>query len=163
MQIEKLGPGFGAELRGVTLADVANDRAAYDAVRAAFEEHSVLVFRNQEVTDDLQIAFSGRFGPLEVTKVGSMGTGTHLVILTTIGPDGKVVAPDSRQALRNKANQLWHTDSTFKRTPALASVLSAPMVVRITRLVPVPIEPTFVTSSGPNLRENAIWSSSVTC
>jgi alpha-ketoglutarate-dependent 2,4-dichlorophenoxyacetate dioxygenase len=128
MQIEQLGPGFGAELRGVSLGDVVNDDAAHAAVRAAFEEHSVLVFRNQQVTDDLQISFSRKFGLLEVTKVGSMGTGTNLVILTTIGPDGKVVAPDSRQALRNKANQLWHTDSTFKRTPALASVLSARII-----------------------------------
>lgn len=128
MDIVPVGPGFGAELRGVSLADVANDNAAYTAVRAAFEEHSVLVFRGQEVTDDLQIAVSRKFGPLEVTKVGSMGTGTNLVILTTIGPDGKVVAPDSRQALRNKANQLWHTDSTFKRTPAFASMLSARLI-----------------------------------
>jgi alpha-ketoglutarate-dependent 2,4-dichlorophenoxyacetate dioxygenase len=128
MQIEPLGAGFGAELRGVTFANVAKDEAAYASVRAAFEEHSVLVFRGQDVNDDLQIAFSQKFGPLEVTKLGSMGTGTHLVILTTIGPDGKVVAPDSRQALRNKANQLWHTDSTFKRTPALASVLSARII-----------------------------------
>jgi alpha-ketoglutarate-dependent 2,4-dichlorophenoxyacetate dioxygenase len=128
MQIEPVGPGFAAELRGVSLADVANDDAAYAAVRAAFEEHSVIVLRNQSVTDELQIAFSRKFGPLEITKVGSMGTGTHLVILTTIGPDGKVVPPDSRLALRNKANQLWHSDSTFKRTPALASVLSARII-----------------------------------
>jgi len=128
MQIEPLAAGFGAELCGVSLAEVANDEAAYASVRAALEEHSVLVFRGQEVTDDVQIAFSRKFGPLEVTKVGSMGTGTHLVILTTIGEDGKVVAPDSLQALRNKANQLWHTDSTFKRTPALASVLSARII-----------------------------------
>jgi alpha-ketoglutarate-dependent 2,4-dichlorophenoxyacetate dioxygenase len=128
MQIEPLGPGFAAELRGVSLADVANDDAAYAAVRAAFEEHSVIVLRSQDVTDDLQIAFSRRFGPLEITKVGSMGTGTNLVILTTIGPDGKVVPPDSRIAMRNKANQLWHSDSTFKRTPALASVLSARII-----------------------------------
>jgi alpha-ketoglutarate-dependent 2,4-dichlorophenoxyacetate dioxygenase len=125
MDIVPLGPGFAAELRGVTLADVATDDAAYAATRALLDEHSVLVFRNQDVTDELQIAFSRRFGPLEVTKVGSQGTGTNLVILSTIGEDGKVVAPDSRKAMRNKANQLWHTDSTFKRVPALASVLSA--------------------------------------
>ena len=47
MDIIPLGPGFAAELRGVTLADVAADDAAYAAVRAAFEEHSVLVFRDQ--------------------------------------------------------------------------------------------------------------------
>lgn len=128
MDIVPLGPGFAAELRGVVLSDVAADDAAYKAVRAAFEEHSVLVFRGQEVTDDIQLAFSRRFGPLEITKVGAIGTGTHLVILTTIGPDGKVAPPDSRLALRNKANQLWHTDSTFKRIPALASALSARII-----------------------------------
>jgi alpha-ketoglutarate-dependent 2,4-dichlorophenoxyacetate dioxygenase len=125
MDIVPLGPGFAAELRGVTLADVANDDAVYAATRAAFEEHSVLVFRNQDVTDDGQLAFSRRFGPPEVTKVGSLGTGSHFVILSTIGPDGKVVPPDHRYALRNRANQLWHTDSSFKRTPALTSILSA--------------------------------------
>ncbi|HET7848662.1 MAG TPA: TauD/TfdA family dioxygenase [Pseudolabrys sp.] len=125
MEVLPLGPGFAAEVRGVTLTEVANDASAYKDVRAAFEEHSVLVFRAQEVTDESQLAFTRRFGPPEVTKVGSLGTGSHFVILTTIGPDGKVVPPDHRYALRNRANQLWHTDSSFKRTPALASVLSA--------------------------------------
>jgi len=125
MEIIPLGPGFAAELRGVTLADVAADAAAYAAVRAAFEEHSVLVFRDQQVTGEGQLEFSRRFGPPEFTKVGSLGTGTHFVILTTIGTDGKVVPADHRYAMRNKANQLWHTDSSFKSLPALASVLSA--------------------------------------
>jgi alpha-ketoglutarate-dependent 2,4-dichlorophenoxyacetate dioxygenase len=128
MEIVPLGPGFAAELRGVTLNDIANDAAAYAAARAAFEEYSVLVFRGQEVTDEGQLAFSRCFGPPEVTKVGSIGTGTHFVTLTTIGPDGKVVPPDHRYALRNKANQLWHTDSSFKPVPALTSVLSARII-----------------------------------
>jgi alpha-ketoglutarate-dependent 2,4-dichlorophenoxyacetate dioxygenase len=124
MELVKLGPGFAAELRGVTLADVANDDATYKAVRAAFEEHSVLVFRDQDVTDDAQIAFTRRFGPLETTHVAADGAGTYLVILSTIDKDGNVVPGDHRLALRNKANQLWHADSTFKPVPALASVLS---------------------------------------
>ena len=117
MDIVPLGPGFGAELRGITLAD----HTAYAAVRAAFEEHSVLVFRDQQITDEVQLAFSRRFGPPEVTKVGSQGTGSHFVILSTIGPDGGVVPADHRLSLRNKANQLWHTDS-------LTSVLSARII-----------------------------------
>ncbi|TMK00507.1 MAG: TauD/TfdA family dioxygenase [Alphaproteobacteria bacterium] len=128
MEIVSLGPGFAAELRGVTLADVAADDSAYKVVRAAFEEHSVIVFRGQGVTDEAQLAFSRRFGPLEITKVGSLGVGTNLVILSTIDENGKVVPADHRLALRNKANQLWHTDSTFKRVPALASVLSARII-----------------------------------
>src|SRR3954469_17398403 len=113
MDVVRLGPGFAAELRGVTLRDVAADDAAYAAARAAFEEHSVLVFRGQEVTDDGQLAFSRRFGPPEITKVGSASGGTHFAVLTTIGEDGRVVPPDHRLSLRNKANQLWHTDSSF--------------------------------------------------
>ena len=128
MDIIPLGPGFAAELHGVTFGDIAADDAAYAAVRAAFEQHSVLVFRGQQVADEGQLAFSRRFGPPEVTKVGSLGTGSHFVILSTIGPDGKVVPPDHRYALRNKANQLWHTDSSFKRVPALTSVLSARII-----------------------------------
>lgn len=128
MDIVPLGPGFAAELHGVTLGDIAADNAAYAAARAAFEQHSVLVFRGQQVADEGQLAFSRRFGPPEVTKVGSLGTGSHFVILSTIGPDGKVVPPDHRYALRNKANQLWHTDSSFKRVPALTSVLSARII-----------------------------------
>lgn len=103
MHIVPLGLGFGAELRGVTLADVDLDGAAYAAARAAFEEHSVLVLRNQDVTDETQLAFSRRFGLPEVTKVGSQGEGTYFVILSTIGPDGKVVPADHRMAMRNKA------------------------------------------------------------
>jgi alpha-ketoglutarate-dependent 2,4-dichlorophenoxyacetate dioxygenase len=128
MDVVPMGPGFAAELRGVTLSDIACDDAAYAAALAAFEEHSVLVFRDQDVTDDIQLEFSRRFGPPEVTKVGSQGTGSHFVILSTIGPDGKVVPPDHRLVLRNRANQLWHTDSSFKRVPALTSILSARII-----------------------------------
>jgi alpha-ketoglutarate-dependent 2,4-dichlorophenoxyacetate dioxygenase len=128
MDIVPLGPGFAAELRGTSLAEIAADDAAYAAARAALEEHSVLVFRGQSVTDDVQLAYSRRFGPLEITKVGSQGEGTNLVVLTTIDEAGRVVPADHRLSLRNKANQLWHTDSTFKRVPALASVLSARII-----------------------------------
>lgn len=128
MDTISLGPGFAVELRGVNVAEVVTDAAVYSAVRAAFEEHSVLVFRSQKVDDDSQLTFSRCFGPPEVTKIGSQGTGTHFVILSTIGEDGKVVPADHRLALRNRANQLWHTDSSFKRIPALTSVLSARII-----------------------------------
>ena len=75
-----------------------------------------------------EFTFSRCFGPPEVTKVGSQGTGTHFVILITIGEDGHVVPADHRLALRNRANQLWHTDSSFKKVPALTSVLSARII-----------------------------------
>jgi alpha-ketoglutarate-dependent 2,4-dichlorophenoxyacetate dioxygenase len=128
MELVPLGPGFGVEIRGIALVDVATSDKAYQSVRAAFEEHSVLLFRNQEITDDVQVAFSRAFGPLERVKVGSEGAGTFYNRLHNIAADGSLVPETHRQALTARANQLWHTDSSFKRTPALASVLSARIV-----------------------------------
>lgn len=126
MQLSPLTPRFGAEVRGVTLQQVVADENVYREVRAAFEEHSVLLFRGQAVTDELQAGYSRRFGPLETAKVASLGAGTPFSILTNIDREtGRLVPPDHKEALRAKANQLWHTDSSFKIPPALASVLSA--------------------------------------
>src|SRR5205085_1143879 len=104
MDIIPLPPGFGAELRGVTLADVAAHDAAYRAVRAAFEEYSLLVFRNQNVSDESQLAFSRRFGPPETTKVGSLGTGTHFVILASTEELATLPPQCWRMVWRNPVN-----------------------------------------------------------
>ena len=126
MEIIKLHPEIGAEIRGVSMADVANDENVYRAVRAAFEEHSVLLFRDQPTDDQIQVAYSAKFGPLESAKAASIGEGTPFSILTNINAaDGSLVPPGHKEALRAKANQLWHTDSSFRPLPALASVLSA--------------------------------------
>ena len=126
MQIRKLHPEIGAEIIGVSMADVANDGAAYRFVRAAFEEHSVLLFRKQPISDGTQVAYSAKFGPLETAKAASLGEGTPFSILTNIDPKTQqLVPPGHKEDLRAKANQLWHTDSSFRKLPALASVLSA--------------------------------------
>jgi alpha-ketoglutarate-dependent 2,4-dichlorophenoxyacetate dioxygenase len=125
MELRPIGPGFGVEVKGLGLLDVVASDAAYREVRAAFEAHSVLLFRGQDVTDDLQAVFSRAFGPLEIVKVGSVGVGTFYSPLNNLAPDGSVVPETHRQALIARANQLWHTDSSFKQTPALASILSA--------------------------------------
>ena len=130
MELVPLRPCFGVEIRGTALVDVAASDKAYRSVRAAFEEHSVLLFRDQEITDDLQAAFSRAFGPLERVKVGSEGAGTFYSRLHNIAADGSLVPETHRQALAARANQLWHTDSSFKKTAALASVLSARVVPR---------------------------------
>jgi alpha-ketoglutarate-dependent 2,4-dichlorophenoxyacetate dioxygenase len=128
MDVVSLGPGFAAELRGITLTDVVSDDAAYAAARAAFEEHSVLVFRGQEVTDELQLPFSRRFGPPEVTKVGSQGTGTHFVILSTIGPDRKSGPARSPGRLAQQGKPALAYRLILQAVPALTSILSARII-----------------------------------
>jgi alpha-ketoglutarate-dependent 2,4-dichlorophenoxyacetate dioxygenase len=125
MELLPMGPGFGVEVRGVSILDVAIDADAYKAVRAAFEEHSLLLFRDQPIADDIQVAYSRAFGPLELTKMASLGANSFYSRLTNMGPNGEIVPVTDRQVLVAQSNALWHTDSSFKKTPALASVLSA--------------------------------------
>ena len=128
VQITPLHPLFAAEVTGLDLSGGGPDDAAFARIEEAFRRRSVLVFRDQAIDDDQQIAFSERFGPLEITKVGSSGAGSKLVILSNITPDGTLATPTSRQLLTNKANQFWHADSSFKAVPARASMLSARII-----------------------------------
>ncbi|HKK30424.1 MAG TPA: TauD/TfdA family dioxygenase [Alphaproteobacteria bacterium] len=128
METIPLGPGFGVEVRGLSLLDVASDQGAFESVEEAFEENSLLLFRDQDVTDAGQIAFSRGFGPLELGKVGSRGAGGFLGKIGNIGDDGSLLPPDHQSWLVAAANQLWHTDSSFLARPAKASVLSARIV-----------------------------------
>ena len=127
MEVKLLGPGFFAEVRGAGLADVVASSDTYAAVRAAFDEYSVLLFRGQSVTDESQAAFSRRFGPLEIAKVASLGEGTPFSILTNIDREtGGVVPPGHKELLRAAANQLWHTDSTFKNVAGSGGLSAGP-------------------------------------
>src|SRR3990167_10645078 len=99
MELVPLGPGFGVEVKGVTLLDVATDADAYKAVREAFETHSLLVFRDQLIADDIQVAFSRAFGPLELTKVASLGANSFYSRLTNVVQTGEIVPPTDPQVL----------------------------------------------------------------
>ena len=127
MQITARHDLFAGQVDGVDCTTVPAPALAAE-LRAALRHHAVLVFPNQVLDDDQQIAFSTAFGALEQTKVGTLGSGSQVVILTNIGPDGEPVTQSHRQALNNRANMLWHTDSSFKPIPAEASLLSARVI-----------------------------------
>jgi alpha-ketoglutarate-dependent 2,4-dichlorophenoxyacetate dioxygenase len=116
-----LHPRFAARIDGIDIS------RPFDAswVRDALDRWSVLVFPGQTITDAAQVAFSEIFGPLETTRAGANGAGGKLIVLTNIGPDGQIASPTDKQVLNNRANQIWHHDSSFKATPARASILSA--------------------------------------
>jgi alpha-ketoglutarate-dependent 2,4-dichlorophenoxyacetate dioxygenase len=124
LTITKLHPVLGARVTGLDLSRNVDD-ATFAEVWDAFERFSVLVFPGQEIDDAAQIRFSERFGPLEATRAGANGAGSKLIVLTNIGADGSIAAPTDKQVLNNRANQIWHADSSFKPAPARASLLSA--------------------------------------
>ncbi|MXP65205.1 TauD/TfdA family dioxygenase [Roseomonas sp. M0104] len=119
-----LTPVFGARIRGLDIGR-GLDAASMAELRDALDRFSVLVFPEQRLDDAAQIAFSEGFGPLERTRPGAPGAGSPVVVLSNIGPDGTIAPPTDKQVLNNKANRLWHHDSSFKPVPARASLLSA--------------------------------------
>jgi alpha-ketoglutarate-dependent 2,4-dichlorophenoxyacetate dioxygenase len=128
MRITPVHSSLGARVEGVELAKPI-DEAMFREIFAAFQEYSVLVFHDQRLTDEQQMAFSERFGPLETTlKAVGKEDRLHpqLVDLSNIDPDhdDRLMGWNDRRMVYQSGNQLWHTDSSFKPVPAMASLLS---------------------------------------
>jgi alpha-ketoglutarate-dependent 2,4-dichlorophenoxyacetate dioxygenase len=126
LSLRPLHPSVGAEILGVDVRRV--DDATFAAIADAFETHSVLLFRGQSIDDEAQIAFSRRFGPLEVTirTIASQArTLPEISNLANVDADDRLIPTGDKRNLFNAGNQMWHSDSSFKRVPALASLLSA--------------------------------------
>ena len=124
LNITPLQPLFAARIEGI---DAAREVPApvMAALRDALDRYAVLVLPGQRLDDAAQIAFSQGFGALEMTRPGALGAGSAVIVLSNLGPGGEIVAPSDKQVLNNKANRIWHHDSSFKPIPARASLLSA--------------------------------------
>jgi len=128
MTVTPITPVFGARIAGVDITEPL-DAAAFADIRAAFDEHLVLVFSDQPMTDEQQVEFSERFGPLEGTRGANPGSGTPFARQSNLDiKSGAVIPPDDRRMFYQKANMLWHADSSFKAIPSLCSVLTARIV-----------------------------------
>jgi alpha-ketoglutarate-dependent 2,4-dichlorophenoxyacetate dioxygenase len=128
ISVTRLTPCFAARIDGADIARPVDDRTWAD-IRAAFEEHSVLVFRGQSLDDESQIAFSRRFGGLEVTRSMNPAAGTPFARQSNLDiRTGEVIPPDDRRMVYQLANMLWHSDSSFKPVPSLCSLLSARII-----------------------------------
>jgi alpha-ketoglutarate-dependent 2,4-dichlorophenoxyacetate dioxygenase len=124
----RLTPHFAAQIDGADITRPVDD-ATWRDIRAAFEEHSVLLFRGQLLTDEQQIAFSQRFGRLEVTRSMNPAAGTPFARQSNLDiKTGEIIPDEDRRMIYQLANMLWHSDSSFKAVPSLCSLLSARIV-----------------------------------
>lgn len=124
----RLTPCFAARIDGVDITRPV-DEETWTAIRAAFEEHSVLLFRGQPLDDERQIAFSRCFGDLEITRSMNPAAGTPFARQSNLDiKTGEVIPPDDRRMVYQLANMFWHTDSSFKAVPSLCSLLSGRIV-----------------------------------
>ena len=120
---------FAAEIGDLDLARPL-DPADLAAVKAAFATYAVLIFPDQQLTQEQHLAFAALFGPLEMTiavhrQDAPLRVRKEFADVSNLNHKDKVWGKDSRTRQFQLANRLWHTDSSFKRLPALASLLYA--------------------------------------
>ena len=133
MSIEAISPAFVGRVTGLDLSRPL-DGQQVSAIEAGMDRYAVLVFPNQQITDDQQKAFSQNFGPLEdttggnITKKDDARLPPGMADVSNLGKDGKPLARDDRRRMFNLGNQLWHSDSSFRATPAKYSILSGRVV-----------------------------------
>ena len=133
MSIRQIRPVFVGEVSGIDITrPLSRDEVA--AVDAGMDRYAVLVFHDQNTTDDQQMAFTLNFGVLEdarganITKPEDRRLPVGMGDVSNLGRDGQPMDRASRQRLFNLGNMLWHSDSSFRAIPAKYSLLSARVV-----------------------------------
>ena len=120
---------FAAEASGIDLRQPLT-REQVKAIEDAMDEHAVLVWRNQPLTQHEQIAFAKALGPLDL-GLRKLKGGPHrfeyaeLADISNVKVDGEVADRQHAKIVGNVANQLWHSDSSFQKPRAKYSMLSA--------------------------------------
>jgi len=131
--IRQIHPVFVGEVSGLdVIGPLVPEEVA--AVEAGMDRYAVLVFHDQKLTDEQQMAFSRHFGALEDARGGNITRPEDKRLqvgmndVSNLGRDGRPLDRESRQRLFNLGNMLWHSDSSFRPIPAKYSLLSARVV-----------------------------------
>ena len=130
IKTRQVGPCFAAEVEGV---DLSQPLSADDAVaiHAGMDQYAVLVFHDQRIDDEQQLAFTRSLGDIEHAIGTSLRAPDEYRLPTTfadvsnLDKDNKIFGREDRRRLFGLGNRLWHSDSSFKATPAKYSLLRA--------------------------------------
>ena len=130
VSIRPLHPVFVGEVTGVDCRSPLGP-AEVEAIEAGMNEHAVLVFRDQDITDDEQIAFTRHFGELEsyatpghIRKHADQRLGPGIADFSNLDKDGRIMSAEDRVWFFKLGDRLWHSDSSFRPAPAKYSILS---------------------------------------
>ena len=118
MQISRLSDALGVEITGIDLATAAGPEV--DAIRDAFHEHQLIVFRDQKLTPDQHIAFSRHFGEHEIhiSKKFLLADHPEILVLSNRKEKGEYIGVEN-------AGDYWHSDLSYMTRPSLGSLLYA--------------------------------------
>jgi taurine dioxygenase len=119
-EVRRFDAPVGAEIVGL---DIGKPIGAADFARIhrAHLEHHVLVFRDQRITPDEHIAFSRRFGPLEIHVLHQFHLDGHPEILIV----SNIKKENGEPLGLGDAGAYWHSDISYKPKPSLGSLLHA--------------------------------------
>src|SRR6476659_1156433 len=128
--IRQVGPCFAGEVDGVDLTKpLPPDDIA--AVHAGMDRYAVLVFHDQNFSDEQQLAFTQSLGSIELAIGTSLRRPDEYRLpptfadVSNLDRDHKPCGRDDRRRLFAIGNRLWHSDSSFKAVPAKYSLLRA--------------------------------------
>lgn len=127
LQTRPLHPAIGVEVQGLDLSQPLSD-ALIEEIKALWLKHFVLLFPRQSLTEEQQIAFTRRFGKLEVYIEADKRSDKNpeIVRISNVGEDGQI-RPAQNDIARFFAilTRLWHSDGSYKAIPSLGSALHA--------------------------------------
>ncbi|MDP6709441.1 MAG: TauD/TfdA family dioxygenase [Alphaproteobacteria bacterium] len=127
LEVRPLGPALGAEIGGIDLSQPVDDETIAE-IRALWAEHQVLLFPEQRLSEEAQVAFSSRFGELAVFHEREKRSSSRPEILRigNVDEDGNRIDPN-HPTRRYFAilTALWHSDGSYKAIPSLGSALHA--------------------------------------
>ena len=130
VKTRQVGPCFAAEVEGVDISQPLS-REDVAAIHAGMDQYAVLVFHDQQIDDAQQLAFTRSLGEIEHAIGTSLRAPDEYRLPTTfadvsnLDKDNKIFAREDRRRLFGLGNRLWHSDSSFKSTPAKYSLLHA--------------------------------------
>ena len=124
--IEPLHRDFGARIVGIDLGAPLSGRDLA-VVRDAIDRHSLLVFPDQSLDDDAQLAFTRRLGEPEVehVKFGREGVVDYFGTIGNVGEDGARRGAAHETTKFSRGNEMWHSDSSFREVPTFVTVTYA--------------------------------------
>jgi alpha-ketoglutarate-dependent 2,4-dichlorophenoxyacetate dioxygenase len=130
VSIRQVGPCFAGEVSGLDMRQPLSPEEAR-AIHAGMDRYAVLVFRDQKIDDAQQLAFTSSLGEIEHAIGTSLRAAADYRLPTTFADVSNLdkndapFARDDRRRLFGIGNRLWHSDSSFKTTPAKYSLLRA--------------------------------------
>ena len=129
LTLSPLHPLFVAEIQGVDLRQPTDATLAAE-VEAAMDEFAVVVFRDQDLDEFQQMDFTRALGPidmglLKVVQRRNRFKQAGMIDISNVDLESQVLGRGDPRLVTMLANQLWHSDSSFKQPSAKYSLLLA--------------------------------------